>query len=84
MRGDGIGAVFVNELPLRTHSCTAHILLVRVTIESIVVGVKSNERDELLATARRKSGNECMPPRVLAPPHQCAGHLKFPSLVLAN
>ena len=39
-----------------------HLLLVGVTIESIVVGVK---RDELVATARRKSGNERVPPRVL-------------------
>jgi hypothetical protein len=44
---------------------TGAVYVVGVTIESIVVGVKSDERDELVATARRKSGNERVSPRVL-------------------
>jgi hypothetical protein len=44
---------------------TGDVYVVGVTIESIVVGVKSDERDELVAMARRKSGNERVSPRVL-------------------
>jgi hypothetical protein len=65
VREGGTGAVFVDELPLRAPLLHRHLLLIGITIKSIVVRVKSDERDELVATARRKSGNESMPPWVL-------------------